>query len=82
MTINRNGIQFEPNVKWSTLIGWAAFVVFVPCVTAFGTMFVQGAVYGERIARLEDQSKDTEGRLRTIENGVQRLLVLAEKGAK
>ena len=82
MTVNRNGVQFEPNVKWSTLIAWAAFVVFVPCVTAFGTMFVQGAVYGERIARLEDQSKDTEGRLRAIEQGVQRLLVLAEKGAK
>lgn len=84
MTVNNRGIYAsEPVVKWSQIIAWALSLIAVPAVSVFMTMQVQGAVYGQRIASLENHSNDSEMRLRSIEAKLERVITLIEaKGAR
>lgn len=81
MTVTRsaNGDTFQ--IKKSQAVGWLLSMVLVPAATAFGTLYVQAAVFGEKIANLQAaQSKfeirenQIDERLRTIEMQLARVL--------
>jgi hypothetical protein len=80
MTITARNAQGE-SIRTSQLWAWILAVVFLPAATAIGTMYVQGAVYGEKIATIERQQakierhdESVDERLRAIEMQLGRVL--------
>jgi hypothetical protein len=80
MTVSAKNSRGE-YIRTSQIWAWLFAIVFVPAVTAMGTVWIQGAVYGEKIATIErlqakaeTREERIDERLRVIENHLSRIL--------